>query len=405
MSVEIGDAGASSPPSDAQPSLATLSQILDWIAAQSRPARLPAGWEFISQSEKVRSFVAPGPQTLAGLRGQFGDSALLETGVVRRTSSGLTWAPVFGSGDAAFSIESVDGRPADVFSAWGRLSGSMARLIALAEARVAPSPPPMNFVFLTARDAEFVLLRSLGFDCASARRLERMTGANIKRLTEGSAAYHEPPVRFILPSFDLAGDFPSALNEPLIRHLAEADGFLNVDTGRLFRVWSGGKEVNRLRAAQRFGDQGRLRQIIFKGATEFTCSPAEAANRFQDDVPVDFSSAAKSLAAVIAKSKSDIMPHSRDAAEGVARLERAFREGVSNRLLAPVAEPFKQWANLLAAEAADRWLEGRADVRAAHSIASGHPPDSSSTDEDWIADRLKLQNLIRQMHRIASSGI
>ena len=139
--------------------------IYEALLARCPVLSLPPPWDFLTIDQDCRAPITDHDQTLAALRAEFGDSLLLDAGVVERVGDGDVYLkPTLCCPEGAIIAlrESPDQKPFDILTDAGSLSGCELSVFAsLRDATTREMLAEVGDIFATSRAREVVLLRSL----------------------------------------------------------------------------------------------------------------------------------------------------------------------------------------------------------------------------------------------------
>ncbi len=376
-------------------------EILQAVEAATRAAPTPARWRPLKGSRSLRQLRGDAAELLVSLQAQFPDNELVATRVVERGVEGtLHLSPIFGDARSTFLLRRDEhGRPIDVVSARGVLTGTQPELLRLAAAVVKEGNDPESPVLLAADDAEVFLCHRLKipFTCGPSS----VDGELLRALFAARPAHRRArQYTFVLAGWQMGQLINSTTSAALktIQHLVRATELYRYDTDILFRVWlPTHAAVADVRHAIRLSDRDLLRGILQRSLSASTFTPADAVTLIEDRTPVDFATARTALARTIADSRE--FPLVADADAALTKLTQTFEREITTRLARSGGDAWQQLLGMMAADCADAWFNNLDAVAAAHKVRTGQHP-GGLMDQQRLKDRLATVNAYAKLYRL-----
>jgi hypothetical protein len=383
------------------------AQILKRIQEQTRPAPLPKPWDFLGSSRSTRQLLGEPVDLVAALQTEFSVEQLFIARMIKGASENQPrLAPVFGDSSSSFVIRRDASRsPVDAISARGLLSSPVPDWLPLLAERtdaVSGHPRPVLLAF---SDAEVLVLRRLDGNFTSAAGLEQLSGNHARELFAGRAEQRwQRRYNLTLPGWQLAECLykPAPKTVAALEHLLRLQPLFKRDVSELFDVWMPTREEFRtIRSALTSRDRDYVQQAFFGSLAKSRFTPASALCVIRDRAPIDYGTARRNLVCSI--DRSAVVPLCAEVGRDLAKLRRAFKQGILDKLVDSVAaesSPWKRLRNFVGADLGNAWFETLDEVAAAQKIVAGEYPDCRDADER-LEKRLRIGDRIAKHYALA----
>jgi len=369
---------------------------LKLICRASRPADLPAAWEFLKPSRLVREFKAPPETVEKWLLQQLTIDELLLARVFVELGGRRQLSPVFSESAKFAFVLNEQGQLTDANSVRGDLKNYVLPVRNYSMSATGPTEQRI----LTATDDELSVFTALGFRCASPQGLSTLSGPVARQLFPnvpwvGGQQYH-----LILPAWDIAILEARATQAVLaiLKRLTIFERELGLPVSRLLKVWlPTPAELQAIRDRALIEDIKATRKAMDLSIKRSCHSPIDALRALQRP-PLDYGAARRGLAKGLRRSKHIPLPG--EIAAALKQVRAFYERDVINKFERDEKDPFKKLLNSVGAQLASDWFETQHDIMAAQSVVNGsYPRDFERLDDAYITRRYKLADEIFKLCR------
>lgn len=372
--------GGAEPPCDPRDRQALRHAVLTAIWGETAPAKLPSLWSFLGTASCVRRLCCAINELAVKLRETFTIEQLAEVGAFELGGAdGPKLNSKFGDASALMFIGKNKIRT-DVLTPLGSVTCGVSPAVERACIRAEEGDRKPERLLVAGSNEDVGILHRLGFQSIWSSGLERITGAEVRRLFTQDVKYaFRRKYRMTLVGWQVSSLIakPAPAIEKILNRFSEMSGLYEFDPELLFDVWSPASgDIDSVKTAVSFQDPEIIRTICNRSIAHSTISPAEALAAFYKPPDISYASAHAQLVGLLERARK--CPGPFGIQNAVEQFRQAFRKSVMQGLYEQ-AEASKGSSEALllfmVAGLASDWFERQRILEAARQALTSQSPN------------------------------